>query len=306
MGILRQRVVQLLGAAAFVHRAGRAVEPRPFGEPDRAGCQTRYAVHRLGDGRGENVVAEHELFGRLVRLVRFGIVVVHRAAHADTRVVILAGRIIDIGCQRVAQADGVAHEEHMVGEAPDAAFDARVFGRMGFEDRSEYAVLQPARVKFRIGRLLRLMEHVAADVVAPPAVVDVRSRSREVGQVGEHGPCGVGIARKCQRIAVAAQPAPAVVDEGAQFGILTLRMVEEGMVEPEGVRQSGGVFRLFPLLPVEPPEVHAVAFHRFEYGFEIGVGPFPFVDFERYALAFLRPSVFLGKVVVYSFVRLDT
>ena len=49
--------------------------------------------------------------------------------------------------------------------------------------------------------------------------------------------------------------------------------------------RSGGVFRLFPLLPVEPPEVHAVAFHRFEYGFEIGVGPFPFVDFERYALA---------------------
>lgn len=162
----------------------------------------------------------------------------------------------------------------MVGKAPDAAFDARVFGRMGFEDRSEYAVLQPARVKFRVGRLLCLVEHVAADVVAPPAVVDVRSRSREVGQVGEHGPCGVGVARKCQRIAVAAQPAPAVVDEGAQSGVLTLRMVEEGVVEPEGVRQSGGVFRLFPLLPVEPPEVHAVAFHRFEYGFEIGVGHF--------------------------------
>ena len=139
----------------------------------------------------------------------------------------------------------------------------------------------------------------------PIAVVDVGRGGREIGQEGQRLPLGVGVARECQRIAVRSEAAPAVVDEGPQLGVLLLGVVEEGVVEPEGVRKSRGEFRLHPLLPIEPPEIDALALHRVQHGLEVGVGPFLFVDMERHALALFGPSVLPGERLVNVFVGLD-
>ena len=55
-------------------------------------------------------------------------------------------------------------------------------------------------------------------------------------------------------IAVVAQTTPTVVEHRACVAI-TLEVGEETVVDPPGVAQVG------PLLPVEPPEVDAAAFH---------------------------------------------
>ena len=304
-GIFGEGVVQLLGAAALVHGSRGAVVPLSLGEPDAACGQSRDAVGGFRDGRGEDVVAEHELLGDFVGRVLLGVIVVHRAAHSDAGVVVFAGGGVDVGRQGVAQADSVAQDEELVGETPDVTLDARVLRGVGFEDRGEDAVLEPAGVELRIGVRLLRAEQVAADVVSPVAVVYVRGGGGELRQVGQRAPRGVGVARECQRIAVRSESAPAVVDEGPQFGILPLGMAEEGVVEPEGVRQPGGELRFGPLLPVEPPEIHAVTLHRAQHGLEIGVGPLPLVDAERHALALFGPPVFPGESVVDILAGLD-
>ena len=183
-GIFRKGIMQGFGAASLVHRPRGAVVPVAFGEPYFACSESRDAVDRLDDSRGENVVAEHELLGNVVGFVLLGVVVVHRAAHADARVIIGACCGVDIRCERVAQADGVAHDEQVVGEEPEVALDARVFRGVGFEDGGKDAVLQPAGIEFGIGFLRLFFEHVPADVVAPIAVVDIRRGGCEVGQEG--------------------------------------------------------------------------------------------------------------------------
>ena len=102
-----------------------------------------------------------------------------------------------------------------------------------------------------------------------------------------------------------AESAPAVVDEGTQGRVLLFGVVEEGVVEPEGVREPRSEFRLHPLLPVEPPEIDALALHGVQHGLKIGVGPLLLVDVERHGFALPGPSVLFGEWFVNSLIRLD-
>ena len=72
-----------------------------------------------------------------------------------------------------------------------------------------------------------------------------------------------GIARETDLVAVVAQAAPAVVEHRAR-GAGALEVGEEAIVDPPGDAQVGKVFLGEPMLPVEPPEVDAVALHGFQ------------------------------------------
>ena len=61
-----------------------------------------------------------------------------------------------------------------------------------------------------------------------------------------------------------AQSAPAVVEHGSCLAV-ALHVGECGVVEPPCVAQSCEFFVVRPLLPVEPPEVHALFLHRAQY-----------------------------------------
>ena len=71
--------------------------------------------------------------------------------------------------------------------------------------RREHPELHPSHLKLLVVR----PEHVPADVVAPPAVTDIRRRGGKVGLEGEARPGDEGIAGEAHRVAVAARAAVA-------------------------------------------------------------------------------------------------
>ena len=71
---------------------------------------------------------------------------------------------------------------------------------------------------------------------------------------------------------MASKPSPAVIDERA-FRAAEFLVTEESVVYPERVIEAIDVLVLLPLLPVQPPEVHALALQGADDGVEVGIGP---------------------------------
>ena len=255
--IFVQRESPLDDTSSVEHRSGLPLIPFPLGEPDLHGRIALLA--QRGDRRYEDVVAEEVLVAEGIGFRGLGPLVVHRPAERNPLVVGLAGHGVDVGCERVTPADGVAQDVGMLrGEVPDLLFQSGALGRVGAHDGAQGAELHPADVKFGVDAVGHV---VSSDVVAPISVEDVRGRGVEVGLEVERSPRDGGVARKSDLIAVVAQPAPAVVEHRSHIAVL-LHVAEKYVVEPPCVAQSldGRVGGL--LLPVEPPEIHPVALHR--------------------------------------------
>ena len=301
-GVLVQGVGQRKGLTPAVQLAGGHVVPViALGQPDGAGSQAGKGIYRLADDGSQNVVAEHELLPHGVGFLVLGVVVVHGTRHADAGIIGLAGGVVDVGREGIAQADGLPHGVGVLRRiGPDAALDVGALGGMGLENGREHAVLQPAGEDFRLVGLSQ--DLMAADVVAPVTVTYVGGSGGEIRQEGEGLPGVVAVSGEADLVAVAAQAAPAVIDHGTRglFGAEAAGaphfVIEEGVVEPEGVAQALDVFALLPLLPVQPPEIHALALQRVDDAVEVGIGPGLLVDAEGHGaqLPFLRGAVLAG------------
>ena len=98
--------------------------------------------------------------------------------------------------------------------------------------------------------------HVTADVVAPPAIADVGRRGGKVRLEGEAFPVDEAIARKAYGIAMAA--GATVAGKGQRRVAPAGRVQVAGVVQHEQrvyARHAAAAL----LLPVDPPEVHALA-----------------------------------------------
>src|SRR5512143_1359323 len=80
---------------------------------------------------------------------------------------------------------------------------------METQDRTEYAILHPPRIQFRIFD----PSLMPANVVTPPSERDIRGCRSEIGLKGERSPCYVRVAGKAERVAAATQPRTARKDE---------------------------------------------------------------------------------------------
>ena len=67
---------------------------------------------------------------------------------------------------------------------PDAAFRIRILRRVSAKDGAECPELDPACVQFWIDRA----RHMAADIMTPVGIADVRCRCREPGLKGKRVP----------------------------------------------------------------------------------------------------------------------
>ena len=124
------------------------------------------------------------------------------------------------------------------------------------------AKLHPARVHFGVNAVDAA--HVSAEVVAPIAIEHIRGSVVEVGLEVERLPRDNGITRESHLIAVVAESAPAVIYHRSLLSVL-LHIGEEAAACPPSVLQRGELAVVDVLLPVEPPEIHAVSHHRVEY-----------------------------------------
>ena len=98
-------------------------------------------------------------------------------------------------------------------------------------------------------------QHMPADIMAPPAIADVSGGGGEIRLEGQRIPGDVRIARKADRIAVTAWPAITGKGHGRLIlpqGVKIARMVEG---EQRIHARLGGAALL---LPVNPPEIHAL------------------------------------------------
>ena len=123
-------------------------------------------------GGYEYVVAKHVFVFEGVSLVVFGVIVVEGTAERHAGVVGFARHGVDVGEKGVAEFHGLTHGGE-VGEFPDLAFDAVVFGGMGAENRGENAGLYPAEQELGVVDVLPVVRLVASDIVSPIAVAHV-------------------------------------------------------------------------------------------------------------------------------------
>ena len=162
----------------------------------------------------------------------------------------------------------------MLRESPDLTFQVGALGGMSLEDWSENAKLEPAGVYLRVREpLVVFLLHVSADVVAPVAVAHVGGGSGEIREELEDAPLVVRITGEAKLVAVAAKASPAVVDKRTLRSVALL-IGKEGVVDPEGVAEAFHILGFYPLLPVKPPEIYALALQGADYAVEIGIGPF--------------------------------
>ncbi len=146
----------------------------------------------------------------------------------------------------MAQAQRGRHRTFRIAvEVPRLLAVERRIGGMQTVDRAERAQLVPADLQL----LVTVAEHVAADVVAPPAVADVGSAGGEFRLELERFPRHDGVAGEADRVAVRARAG--VTREGERRGLRSCSRCRGGGVEVMHVVQPHSGSR--PCCRVRPP-----------------------------------------------------
>ena len=199
------------------------IPPQAFGQPDSALAHP--ILGRCVDGCHQYVVAK-EIFVLVgVGILLLRIVVVEWTVDAYARFVGFAGSGVEIGEHAIAQAHGLAQLVEVF-VLPDAAFQFAIICGMCTEDGTEYSKLQPALQKFGVV-VAALM---SAQVVPPVGIADVARCAGKGYFVAQCGPCGIGVATEGNGVAVAAQPTPAMIDDGPVVGAVALHVLVIDMV----------------------------------------------------------------------------
>ena len=192
----------------------------------------------------------------MIGLLALGPAVVHGADQLLALGVQALGRGVEVGHQPVAQAQLLLHDGRRLRPVrPRLLGREQILGGMQPHDGRKHAEFQPARGHFVVARAV----HVAADVVAPPRVADVGGRRGEVRLEVQRVPGDDGVAREAHRAAVRAGACVARQDQAAPA--VALRVAVVPLVEhPHGIQPLDAAHAA--LLPVDPPEVHALVLQR--------------------------------------------
>ncbi len=159
------------------------------------------------------------------------------------------------------------------------AHNARVGCGVCSEYGREHSELHPAQQQFGVVNHLLLLCLVAAEVMTPVAVTYVRRSSSEIRLECKCWIVDVGVAGEANLIAVAAQTTPSVVNHRTAVGTVLVHFIKEHMVAPEGLTQVGSMLAGKPLLPIEPPEVHALFLFGTDNGVEKCLGEIGAVEY---------------------------
>ena len=136
-------------------------------------------------------------------------------------------------------------------------------GRMQAVNWAEHPNLQPPQVKF----IILVTKLMAADIVTPPTVAGIGGRSGKIWLKIQALPGCEGITGEAQRIPMTSQTGIT----GQNHGTFSIPAVIQRVVmvqRPERI-QSGNS-GVFPLLPIQPPEVHTCFFIRMVGFIQIG------------------------------------
>ena len=216
------------------------------------------------DGSHDQFPPEEILSGALISVLAVGISVVHGFYQGKSLFGIFAGGGIQEGDHGMAQAqEAVDDFSCAVGIAVGHLGEGLVFGAVQTVYGAEYAELHKAYKQL----VVLDAAHMSSDVMAPPGVSGIAGGGGEVGKVLQGLPGHHGVSREAHGIAVGADACVAGKDQlflifGNVKGVVVVQ-------SPKGVvaLQGGGG----SLLPVNPPEVHAVLLVGLVQKGEVGV-----------------------------------
>ena len=289
------------GSVTGQKRARSPLVPRTRRQPHLLQNEEAVLADRPRHRVYQQVVAEVVLVLESVGFFALRVFVVEGMTNGHAGFVRLARLTVDVGNQSVSQEHRFAHGVVVLDRvSPETPLDLRALGGVRAENRTEGAELNPARVQLR----WTVAPHVAADVVAPVAEPHVRRRHGEVGLKIQRLPRDLSVAAEADLVAVVAETAVAVHDDRPRLA-LPLHVREENVVQVERGVHPGNA-RGVPLLPVQPPEVHAHLLQRVQNEAHVVLGELLVHDVKRNV-------AFGGRVDshgsrhfrVHGFVRLD-
>src|SRR6202034_3710039 len=143
-----------------------------------------------------------------------------RSQKSNTGIMGFSGFGVDVGLHGIATHETLPHQVRVgLGIRPDAPLRIRILRSVSPQDWAENSPLNPAQVKlgFNGTRL------VAANVVAPIRIPDVRCRCREIRLKRERVPDGNGVTRKADLVTMVAQSSPTMEQQRAFLLALLVR-----------------------------------------------------------------------------------
>ena len=127
--------------------------------------------------------------------------------------------------------------------------------------------------------------HVSANIVAPPRVARVGRHGGKPGLEGQRFPAHDGIAGKAHRAALTSRTGVPGQDQ-SPFAVPAVIPIMKLIEHPERIQPGNGAG--IPLLPVDPPEIHAFFFQRMMQALQIGSQERFIRRIKIHALLFLR------------------
>ena len=176
---------------------------------------------------------------------------------------------IKIGHQLMAQGQEAAHDALGIrAELPGFLAGKNLIRAMQAHNGRKHAVLHPAGGQF----VFPVAVAVAADIVAPPSVSHVGGRSGKPRLVIQRLPRNKGASGETDGIAMTAQTGKAREVHGT-FSVFAVVQIVVVVQHPK--RVVPGHAGIGPLLPVQPPEIHAHLLIGMVQILEIGVHKLP-------------------------------
>ena len=238
--------------AAFINNSAEEVHIHPFRKPYLLLCHIQRRQPGGGDRRCNQLGAEIKFIGHLISLLGSGILIIHGQ---NQRNILGMGPVIhgvQIRKQLMAQAEEfIHHAADLLLVTPGLLTVKFIFGTVEPVYRRKDSELEPAAGHFIILKSI----HMSADIMAPPAIADIRGRAGKIRLESKRFPGYHRISGKTYRISVRA--GPCIAGKGHRAFSIPRTVQKMKMVQhPQRIQSFH--FGDAALLPVKPPEIHTL------------------------------------------------
>ena len=254
----RQSPVHIHHSSAPVSHAGKYIIPGSFRKPGFYLSYIQTADLRGCNRSAQKLAAEEILVWHFISFPGFRIIIVHRKHQRQIFLISPVVHGVKIRHQPVSQPEEVFHHIcDVLPVSPGLLCVKLAVAGVETHHRRKYSKLKPASCHL----IILDPHHMTADIMAPHAVSDIRGSRCEIRLESQRGPGHDSISRKSHRITVASRSC--VSGKGHwPFSVPSAVQVMIVVQHPEGIQsfylaESSG-------LPVQPPEIDSLLFHRME------------------------------------------
>ena len=248
--------VQVQHSSAPVSHAGKHVIPGSFWKPGSYLSHVEPADLGSRNRRAQKLAAEEILIWHFIGFLLLRIVIIHRQHQGQILLISPVVHGIQVRYQPVPQPEKIFHHIcNVLPVSPGLLGVKLAVAGMKAHNRGEYAELEPT------ARHLVVLDphHMTADIMTPHTVSDIRGRGCEIRLESKRSPGHDSIPGKTDGIPVASRSCisgkghgPFPVPSAVQIVIM---VQHPERIQPLHLTDPSG-------LPVQPPEIHALLFHR--------------------------------------------